>query len=149
MTLPIPSHQTPPVRRSTATLGASNDHPAAIGCSPPTSSGPGQPPITAPAATPTNNPYIVAAPPPPQDWREEALCAQSEPDIWYPPQGYDGTQTTRIAKRICGQCPVQQPCLDTALDHNEIHGIWGGLTHNERQEIRRHRRRRPMTRNRT
>jgi len=95
-----------------------------------------------------NNPYVVANGPwPPEDWREEALCAQSaDPDIWFPPQGGDGAQIIRIAKHICGQCPVRQPCLDVALDRNEIHGIWGALTPNERNEIRRHREKAPMTR---
>jgi WhiB family redox-sensing transcriptional regulator len=73
------------------------------------------------------------------DWREEALCAQSGiPDVWFPPPG-GGSPIVRIAKRICRECPVRQPCLDEALDRNEIHGIWGGLTSRERHEMRRHR----------
>lgn len=42
------------------------------------------------------------------------------------------------AKRICRPCPVRSACLQYALDHQE-HGIWGGLTVDERAEIGRQR----------
>ena len=30
------------------------------------------------------------------------------------------------AKAICANCPVREPCLDTALDRHEPWGVWGG-----------------------
>ena len=40
------------------------------------------------------------------------------------------------AKALCRVCPVANLCLDFALDNNEEHGIWGGLTPQERAMIR-------------
>jgi WhiB family redox-sensing transcriptional regulator len=39
------------------------------------------------------------------------------------------------AKAICAGCPVQPQCLDHALAIQEPHGIWGGLTENERRAV--------------
>lgn len=44
--------------------------------------------------------------------------------------------TVKKAKKVCMDCPVQQTCLDHAITHNEIHGIWGGLTPTERRRYR-------------
>ncbi len=30
------------------------------------------------------------------------------------------------AKRVCGECPVLAPCLETALERGEPCGVWGG-----------------------
>jgi WhiB family redox-sensing transcriptional regulator len=40
------------------------------------------------------------------------------------------------AKAICTGCPVLAQCRAYALDANEPHGIWGGLTEGERQAVR-------------
>lgn len=32
------------------------------------------------------------------------------------------------AKRVCAQCPVQEPCDDFATANNE-NGVWGGRVH--------------------
>lgn len=45
-----------------------------------------------------------------------------------------GGATSR-AKRVCAECPVRAACLDHALTYNEQHGIWGGKTPRERQEL--------------
>lgn len=39
------------------------------------------------------------------------------------------------AKEICLECGVRDDCLDYALSIREQHGIWGGLTENERREL--------------
>jgi WhiB family redox-sensing transcriptional regulator len=45
-----------------------------------------------------------------------------------------------IARRICADCPVKEPCLEYAL-HNRIeHGVWGGASERERRRIARRRR---------
>lgn len=41
-------------------------------------------------------------------------------------------------KKICNACPVQVSCLDWGLYH-EADGIWGGLTHTEREKVRKER----------
>jgi WhiB family redox-sensing transcriptional regulator len=68
-----------------------------------------------------------------QDWRAEALCARSDPNLWFSP----GAIEHREAKRICNMCPVRAECLSYAMAEPIDHGVWGGMTERER---RRHRR---------
>ena len=67
------------------------------------------------------------------DWQERALCAQTDPEAFFPEKG----GSTREAKRICSGCDVRAECLDYALTHDERFGIWGGLSERERRRLRR------------
>lgn len=69
-------------------------------------------------------------------WRHEAACKDLDPDDFFPPAGVD---TTPI-KDLCRSCPVRLPCLDFALNTNQQHGIWGGLSERERRRIKQLRR---------
>jgi WhiB family transcriptional regulator, redox-sensing transcriptional regulator len=68
-----------------------------------------------------------------QDWQERALCAQTDPEAFFPEKG----GSTREAKRICSGCEVRAECLEYALAHDERFGIWGGLSERERRRLRR------------
>ena len=68
-----------------------------------------------------------------QDWQERALCAQTDPEAFFPEKG----GSTREAKRICLGCEVRAECLEYALSHDERFGIWGGLSERERRRLRR------------
>lgn len=70
-------------------------------------------------------------------WRQRAACRGVDPDIFYPVSDEDAED----AKAICGQCPVQELCLDWALTNREKEGVWGGATERERRRIIRRRRR--------
>ncbi|MFR9729485.1 WhiB family transcriptional regulator [Saccharopolyspora sp. MS10] len=65
-------------------------------------------------------------------WFGSALCAQTDPDAFFPEKGQSG----RLAKRICASCEVREQCLRYALDRGEHSGIWGGLNESERRELR-------------
>jgi WhiB family redox-sensing transcriptional regulator len=67
------------------------------------------------------------------DWAERGLCAQTDPEAFFPERG----GSTREAKRICSGCEVRAECLDYALAHDERFGIWGGLSERERRRLRR------------
>ena len=41
----------------------------------------------------------------------------------------------RKAKSYCIDCPIQQRCLEWALDNQEL-GVWGGKTEDERKDYR-------------
>ena len=69
----------------------------------------------------------------PEDWAKDALCAQADPEAFFPERG---TPTTN-PKTICAACDVQADCLGYALRHNEKYGIWGGTSPKERQRLRR------------
>ena len=66
-------------------------------------------------------------------WQEQALCAQTDPEAFFPEKG----GSTREAKRICTGCEVRAECLEYALEHDERFGIWGGLSERERRRLRR------------
>ena len=67
-----------------------------------------------------------------QDWQERALCAQTDPEAFFPDKG----GSTREAKRICQGCEVRAECLEYALGHDERFGIWGGLSERERRKLK-------------
>jgi WhiB family redox-sensing transcriptional regulator len=66
-------------------------------------------------------------------WQERALCAQTDPEAFFPEKG----GSTREAKKICEVCPVREQCLTYALEHDERFGIWGGLSERERRRLKR------------
>ena len=68
-----------------------------------------------------------------QGWQEQALCAETDPEAFFPEKG----GSTREAKRICGRCDVKAECLEYALGHDERFGIWGGLSERERRKLKR------------
>ena len=65
-------------------------------------------------------------------WWFSALCRGIDPDLWFPERG----EVTTLAKAVCAECPVRQPCLEYALANSERHGIWGGKSERERRTIR-------------
>jgi WhiB family redox-sensing transcriptional regulator len=66
-------------------------------------------------------------------WQELALCAQTDPEAFFPEKG----GSTREAKRVCQSCEVRQECLEYALGNDERFGIWGGLSERERRRLKR------------
>ena len=71
-------------------------------------------------------------------WREDAVCFGEDLDTFFP-VGDSGPALWQIARAqsICAGCPVREQCLDYALSTGQDHGIWGGLTAQERRELRR------------
>ena len=70
-------------------------------------------------------------------WQDFALCAETDPDIFFPEKGGSTTPATSV----CAQCMVQAECLEYAISHDIRHGIWGGMSDNDRRRISRERRR--------
>ncbi|HKS44741.1 MAG TPA: WhiB family transcriptional regulator [Amycolatopsis sp.] len=68
----------------------------------------------------------------PPEWQDRALCAQTDPEAFFPEKG----GSTREAKRICQGCEVKAECLEYALAHDERFGIWGGLSERERRKLK-------------
>jgi WhiB family transcriptional regulator, redox-sensing transcriptional regulator len=66
-------------------------------------------------------------------WQDRALCAQTDPEAFFPEKG----GSTREAKKICLGCEVRNECLEYALAHDERFGIWGGLSERERRRLKR------------
>ena len=60
------------------------------------------------------------------DWREAGACAHADPDLFFPISS-TGRALEQIAKArsTCTGRPVRQ---EFALEHDLMHGIWGGTT---------------------
>lgn len=76
-------------------------------------------------------------------WMASAECLGIDPDLFFP-EGSTGVKARlqiAAAKAVCSTCTVRIDCLLHAVNQGEEHGIWGGLTEDERRRIRRGRRR--------
>jgi len=67
------------------------------------------------------------------DWKLQAACRyHGDAELWFP-QVTDRYSIVN-AKKICFECPVRRECLNAGI--REEHGIWGGLTAEQRHQIR-------------
>jgi WhiB family redox-sensing transcriptional regulator len=79
-----------------------------------------------------------------EGWRHRAKCRGKNTENWYPPR--DKAKYKSIAdksKAVCfgkdgaPACPVRLQCLLYSDKMDEQHGIWGGLSHRERNALKR------------
>ena len=69
----------------------------------------------------------------PPEWMAEGLCAQVDPELWFPEKG----GPTRQAKAVCARCAVRPECLAYALAHDDRFGVWGGVSERDRRRMTR------------
>jgi WhiB family transcriptional regulator, redox-sensing transcriptional regulator len=102
----------------------------------------GQPPLADRLAATRQQ---LASPPPPtppgdgeRDWRLEAACATTDPELFFPDPGQ--APQAAAAKAICAGCAVRGPCLEAALHgpqaHQDHSGIFAGTTASDRGRLR-------------
>ncbi|MFT2014639.1 WhiB family transcriptional regulator [Streptomyces sp. 796.1] len=78
----------------------------------------------------------------PATWTASAVCAQVDPELFFPEIGGSSAVT---ARRICAACPVRAECLAAALSEegdcapSYRHGIRGGLSPRARYALGRRR----------
>ena len=65
-------------------------------------------------------------------WMASAACSRAGPADYFPTKGHAPT----AARVVCASCPVQAQCLDYALAHEDLAGVWGGTTERERKAMR-------------
>ena len=72
------------------------------------------------------------------DWRHNAVCREEDPELFFP-IGNTGPALLQIeeAKAVCRRCPVQEQCLQWALESGQDAGVWGGLSEDERRAMKR------------
>ena len=68
-------------------------------------------------------------------WRMLAACRYAPAEIFFPEK--TGIANAAKAKAVCLTCEVSSQCLQYALEHEERHGVWGGLSETERKKLRR------------
>lgn len=72
----------------------------------------------------------------PGDWIRDALCPQVSWVDFFPGKA----QSVEPAKRICRMCPVRVECAEYAVTSPiMLLGVWGGMSANERREVRQRR----------
>lgn len=81
-------------------------------------------------------------PEPEEHWSYRARCNGADPELFFPPR--DKALYSKIAteaKKYClgengtSHCPVRSQCLMDAIERDEAHGIWGGMSHRERNAL--------------
>ncbi|NMH95419.1 WhiB family transcriptional regulator, partial [Pseudonocardia bannensis] len=72
-----------------------------------------------------------------RDWRADALCAQVDPELFFPAAERGALYEAQVAaaKGVCAGCPVRVRCLEYALAALSD-GIAGGTTPDERSALR-------------
>lgn len=78
----------------------------------------------------SNTPWFPVLP----EWFARGACVGRDPSLFEP----SATNATSTApwRGICQSCPIREFCLEYAVD-NETYGNWGGLTSNERKQLKR------------
>ena len=71
-------------------------------------------------------------------WRSLAACNDYDHELFFP-AGDTGAAAVQIqeAKRVCDSCVVKADCLVFAVETNQVNGVWGGTSEQERRLIRR------------
>jgi WhiB family redox-sensing transcriptional regulator len=78
------------------------------------------------------------------DWRSKANCLDHDTEGFYPPREKGLYQeVASAAKKVCfspgvdgtPNCSAQKRCLLFAIDQDEKYGIWGGMSHRERNAL--------------
>lgn len=64
-------------------------------------------------------------------WYEQASCKGMNTELWF------GTTAANMerAQNICRACPVQDACLQSAIDTPDTKGMWGGMTEIQRARL--------------
>jgi len=79
------------------------------------------------------------------DVDNQALCQQTDPEIFFPNPSRARNMTTYVGKEMvyssivaldaCNRCPMQKECLQFAVNNREAFGIWGGTFVHERARV--------------
>ena len=70
------------------------------------------------------------------NWMQHGRCRELSPSTFFPGDGVG----VDVARRVCAECVVREPCLEYALAERIDHGVWGGTSERERRRILRRRR---------
>lgn len=79
-----------------------------------------------------------------ESWRADAKCNGLDTELWYPPRDKELYKPIADqAKAVClgkdgrPPCPVKNECLLYADKMDDTYGIWGGMSHRERNALKR------------
>ena len=69
-------------------------------------------------------------------WMGDGNCASQPPEFFFPSDGVG----VEVAKKVCADCAVKEPCLEYAIRNRIDHGVWGGASERQRRRIIKQRR---------
>ena len=71
-------------------------------------------------------------------WRNHAACLDESPEFFFP-IGNSSSVLGQVekAKAVCRRCEVDDTCLSWAMEFGQDAGVWGGLSEDERNGIKR------------
>lgn len=65
------------------------------------------------------------------DWRDRAVCANADPELWFPLPSQPASEAAAIA--LCAGCPVTAECRAWADGQGITYGVWAGEPEAHRQ----------------
>lgn len=70
----------------------------------------------------------------PPEWPADVACRETDTAVFFTGRGGNHA----AAREICGRCPAVELCAEWALEQSadKLHGVWGGLSRDERRAIR-------------
>lgn len=68
------------------------------------------------------------------EWQPLAAC-KGKPLAWWFPENTGHWGIYDAARQVCRHCPVTEPCLAYAVTNQLNHGMYGGLTPDERHQL--------------
>ena len=71
----------------------------------------------------------------PASWRTGAACRNMGPERWHPEREESAEAVAKL-RAVCADCPARGACLRQGI--TELHGVWGGLSVEQRKTLRRH-----------
>lgn len=76
----------------------------------------------------------------PRDWRLTVPCLHHPRDVFFPEPDSAGNIDWEPARAVCAMCNHRRKCLNLALHYEtgdvRRFGMWGGLTPEERDNLR-------------
>lgn len=64
-------------------------------------------------------------------WMADAACRETPSVSFFPEHG----ETAEDARAVCSGCQVREACRSFAVAGGEDHGVWGGLSPQERKAL--------------
>lgn len=76
-----------------------------------------------------------------QDDATEIVPCTNDPDLFFPERGMGGGMQVADIRAACANCPIVAQCAEYGIKHEPEYGFWGGLSVEQREQIRSLRRR--------
>lgn len=67
-----------------------------------------------------------------ETWRDQSECRDADPEVFYPrPMQEGGAEDVKLGKALCAGCPVQDECLEEAVELGDVWGWRAGQSPNQ------------------